>query len=66
MEFHSDKVSHSWGQDGEKALLAAVIALLGGLSQMKRHCFKDTAHSDASLLSVAPRFFFFFGFFLTL
>lgn len=40
VEFHCDKGSYSCRQDGEKAALAALIALLRGVSKMKRLDFE--------------------------
>lgn len=40
VEFHCDKGSYSCRQDGEKAALAASIALLRGVSKMKRLDFE--------------------------
>lgn len=40
VEFRCDKGGHSCWQDGEKAALAAAIALLGGVSKMKRSDFE--------------------------
>ncbi|KAG7219855.1 hypothetical protein INR49_005877, partial [Caranx melampygus] len=45
VEFHCDKGSYSWRQDGEKAALAAAIALLGGVSKMK------SLHFEARLVA---------------
>lgn len=39
VEFHCNKGSYSFLQDGEKAALAAAIALLRGVSKMKRRDF---------------------------
>lgn len=40
VEFHCDKGSYSCRRDGEKAALAASIALLRGISKMKRLDFE--------------------------
>lgn len=53
VEFLRDKGSYSCRQDGEKAALAAAIALLRRVSKMKRLHFEDTQALD-SLSAAQP------------
>lgn len=53
VEFHCNKGSYSCRQDGEKAALAALIALLRGVSKMKRLDFEGFHRRTSSRLNAA-------------